>query len=160
MAFCPSCGYRRAQPVPASAFEADRLSTNAIPLLIAGVLSIFALSLMLHHQLGAANPARKVWALALLVAGFVAVYASQWWALKLMAGREVRLGGMDWVVVSGRVWSRAANHLPETRWPMIGVCWGMTTMLVAVAVVGGLGEWIAVPPVAVPPGVEQVGKAK
>jgi hypothetical protein len=114
--------------------------------MIAGAAVLLMLTAVAHSMLPEAGSARKWYSTLQLAGGALVVLAAQFWAMTVVAPHDPSLGAWDLFVISGRLWSRAYQLMPKTRWPVYVGFWGLVLMLGAVTVTGGLAEWVNVTP--------------
>ncbi|MCI0459990.1 MAG: hypothetical protein L0Z62_23815 [Gemmataceae bacterium] len=109
--------------------------------LFGGVGAIVLLSL-LPNQLFADSPlGRCLWCTCQLAVGVIFVLAAQSWAVMVLADSDERLSGKD-AIFSGRLWVLAVRKLPATQRQFCLGLWGLTTILCAFFLVGGLTHWL------------------
>jgi hypothetical protein len=152
-----SCGYSRVQSggrVPTERVAPKANSVSAPPVLEAlklvppwawllgvGCLTILLACTWLTLVLPQNSLERAVVSTALIGFGLVGLIAAEVWAFPMIALEAHHLGVMDFIV-SFRFWTFVMKRLPRTRYPVCLLSWGLTAMLGAILVVGGLWYWL------------------
>jgi hypothetical protein len=106
-----------------------------------GCLSILLVCTWLSVRLPQNCLERAVISTALIGLGFVSLIAAEVWAFPMIAMEAHSLAIWDFVL-SFRFWAFVMKRLPRTRCPVCLLSWGLTAMLGAILVVGGLWYWL------------------
>ena len=148
--WCPDCGYhpklKRCIDVgPKEEVVAEQPATllELFPLwswvLAAGILGLFGLSIATHLQLDAGDPFRGTISCWMLIVSGGAVLASH-----LTGYIRALFGGMGevkpWDVIMNplAVWMSIFKRLPGTTWQVWAGSWGLTGILCAMGIIGGI----------------------
>jgi len=179
LGWCRACGYcrsleveRKSRPLqrpalpattsPMALLECGRMLARApawVWVLLTGVVTVVVCSLPPSLSLPEDSLSRCLWCTGQLVVGVLLILVGQAWALMLVADSDDRLGVKD-VVVSARLWAVALKRLPETRRQLWLASWGLTAVLSALFLIGGLSHWFTyLRRPAPPPAVEATAPA-
>jgi hypothetical protein len=160
LGWCPKCGYCRsleedaakvplvAKPVvhkssPLGVVEFFDLLAK-LPrwmwVLLGGMATVAAVSVAGHFYLPNDSLARALWSSIQLGLGALVIFVAQVWALILIAPKDAHLGPKD-VFFSIRLWGLTLRRLPEMRRQVWMGGWGVSLIVCAVCVVGGLSYW-------------------
>jgi hypothetical protein len=161
LGWCPKCSYCRSleqdqdkvatlksgprKPSPFGIVEFAQLIWNSprwAKILFAGMVVVLAVSYFAskYYLPRGESYTRALWSTIQLGAGLLVVLVGQFWALTLLAPKDDKLGAVD-AFIPFRLWSMALNRLPLTDKPVWAGAWGMTAMVCAVLVTGGLEYW-------------------
>jgi hypothetical protein len=156
LGLCSQCGYclslcRDSDKLPArsSGFaSAAGEVADAVPewvwIALVGVTAIAAVS-SLVTVLPLPPFARAVVSTAMIGLGLAMFASAQWWALVTVAPYNARIGFIDVLVISGRLWDTTFSLLPATRRPVWLAAWGIALALCGAFLVGGLTYWLQKP---------------
>jgi hypothetical protein len=179
LGWCRACGYchsleqeRKSRPLqrpalpakssPLCLLECGRLLTRAptwVWVLLTGVVTVVAGSLPPMLSLAEGSLARCLWCTSQLVLGVLMILVAQAWALMVVADSDDGLGVKD-AFISARLWAVTLKRLPETRRQLWLASWGLTAVLSALFLIGGLSYWFTyLPRPAAPPAVESTAPA-
>jgi hypothetical protein len=98
--------------------------------LTGGMVAVVGLSWCAFATLPPAG--RQTFAVAQLTVGLIFFFVVQWWTLFRVAAFEPKIGLLDLLFVSPRLWSAAFRLLPDTQWQLSAAAWSL-----AVALAGG-----------------------
>jgi hypothetical protein len=151
---CLACGYTKADPnqVIAAApppkppsqpgiIEALRLVPTWMWLLAGGCLTILVACTLLTQRLSPDGFDRAVVTTALLGAGVLGLIAATVWAVPLILKDAPDLALKD-VLFPYKVWTLALGKLPHTCRPVVLLSWGLTAVVAAPLIIGGLWYWL------------------
>ena len=158
LSWCQACGYcpsldstalpaegpAPAKPTKLGASEFAQFVGTVPPwlaVLLGGVLAVVGMSIIATLQLAPDSQERAVWCLAQLGLGLLLVVAAHVLAIAKVPSLEVRCRARGHYTVGG-LWRAAIGLLPQTRWPVYLFSWGLSLVLTAVAVIGGLTWWV------------------
>lgn len=110
--------------------------------LLAGMAAVVLLTLTPALALPEDSLPRALWCTLQIVIGAVMLFGGQVAALAMVAGDDERLTFKD-ALLPLRLWVTAVRRLPETRRPLWVSAWGLTAILSAVLLVGGLTHWFS-----------------
>jgi hypothetical protein len=156
LGWCRGCGYchsleeeraqRPAAPARASGSRVVELSRllRKTPgwagILMLGTVAVALFSLPPALALPDNSPSRCWWTTGQAVLGLLMILTAQAWAVMVLADKDDRLSTKD-VFVSARLWALAVRYLPDTRRQLWLTVWGLTTVLSALFLIGGLDHW-------------------
>lgn len=152
--WCPKCGYypRLGTSVAVEA-EPDwnAVSTDQLPLaerlaripywarmLAAGMLVVFVFNLAASLCLPAKGPARAWFSLIELIAGSMVFFAAHGRAFMTAIMKDSRFAPPDFLLKPGEIWRYTFHALPGSARLIWTGAWGLTAVVCALAVVGGL----------------------
>jgi hypothetical protein len=160
LGWCPKCGYCReverekqtdsvepAQETKPSFLgwrETLDLVRDLPPwfwVMVAGMIVILGVSLSTRWFLGPQSRTRALWCTVQLILGVLLFYTGQVWAWFKLAPKDARLGVFD-CFLSARLWGQVFKRMPAMRWQVWIGSWGLTLVLCALLVVGGLTNWL------------------
>ena len=140
LGMCEACGYCRSlaatsarpmtQPKPAGLKPAEWVGV-----VLGGLAAIALVSLIAGRCLATNSPQQMLWSTIQFSLGIVTVLGAQAWALVLVLPGDAALGLGD-LFVPFRLWKRAVQRLPETRWPVSAATWGAGLAVFALVLIG------------------------
>jgi hypothetical protein len=150
-----NCGYCRSYDGPgpkeapppkprsgaADFFDAMQNMPTWVWLLFTGVFVLIAVAFTADYHLPPNSRPRALWATIQLGLGLAAFIGAQTWALIKLMPRTDRLSAID-ALYPLRLWPAIFEELPDTCRPLCLAAWGLTAVLSAVLVVGGLSYWL------------------
>jgi hypothetical protein len=149
--WCPRCGYypalgKQVGPLPPAVDESE--ATAAPPLwtlvprwgwiLGAGVVAIIAVSIVGRLCTPDDSWARTYWALGQIVVGLVTCCVAHAWSYMVAITKTDRFGVFDIFLKPGAIWGTTLQRLPQTVRQLWLGSWGLSAVLFAMIVVGGL----------------------
>jgi hypothetical protein len=151
-----------AKSSPLCLLECGRLLARAptwVWVLLTGVVTVVVFSLPPMLSLAEGSLQRCLWCTSQFVLGVLLILVAQTWALMVVADSDDRLGVKD-ALISARLWAVALKRLPETRRQLWLASWGLTAVLSALFLIGGLSHWFTyLPRPAAPPVAESTAPA-
>ncbi|MEX0717336.1 MAG: hypothetical protein WD066_12150 [Planctomycetaceae bacterium] len=150
--WCPDCGYypkfdSRPEASVAAAREAAEAKAagtlfEAIPTwawtLGGGALAVAVFSAAASLMLPAEGPARAWWAVGQCAIGLIACVVAQFSVFFKALSITDRVGPMDIVFKPLAIWKPSLDALPEGAWRVWSAGWGLTGIVCAVAIIGGI----------------------
>jgi hypothetical protein len=109
-------------------------------IMAAGVVAIGVVTGLLRHSLHLAPFPRCIWCTLQIAGGAVVLLLASFWALLQVANEDENMTAKD-VFLPVRLWSLACKRLPKTSMALCLAVWGVTAIIAAAVLVGGLTEW-------------------
>jgi len=161
LGWCQSCGYchsleqdRAKAPVAAPIAAGKRKkpsSTEFLVLLVnvpswfwtmlGGVVIVIGVTVLTAKPFRPTPFAQCLWCTLQIGLGALVMFLASFWALLSVASEDETMSAKD-MFLPGRLWSLTCKRLPRTRWQVWLAVWGVTAILSAAVLVGGLGEWL------------------
>jgi hypothetical protein len=177
MGWCQACGFCRsveegqgqvpgrraatAKPSLLGANEFGFLLTHIpgwVYVLVVGCGAVFVASLMPATQLPEGSYERAVWATVQIVVGLVMIFGGQLIVLFALAPLDEKLSFKD-AVLPFRIWALAFQRGGRFRVPFWLGSWGLSAVVAAFFVIGGLEYWERYLPRSRPPEQQQAPPA-
>jgi hypothetical protein len=114
--------------------------------LLVGVIGAIVVSFVNDWMFPAESEGRAYWSLVQLAVGGMALLAGQLWAVLMSASGDERVGLLEMLGLSLRLWGRTVQRLPLTRWPVWLCSWGLSLAVGALILVGDPTTWLNVSP--------------
>jgi hypothetical protein len=159
LGWCQTCGYcrsleedRGAVVLPAKAAPAARsmslfglvetgqmlaMLPGWVWVMISGAGVVVGLSFGVNHLMLQNGLSREVWGTVLVGVGALTVFLAHVAALVAIAPHDDRLSGKD-LFFPARLWTMTLKRLPATRWHLCIWIWGLSLLLSAKFIMGGL----------------------
>jgi len=109
--------------------------------LISGIGVVVVANLPPAKALAENSLTRAVFATAEMGVGLLMIVAAQIWALFVLAPGDDKLGFKD-AILPGRLWGMTLKRLPAMRGQVWLASWGISCILAAVLIIGGLAHWL------------------
>lgn len=158
LGWCPACGYCRSleeapkgekketplSPLMEPSTPAKQLSEREIPLwvlgLVLGMAFLAGVSYYAGKQLTALPFERALWTSLQIAGGIGILFLGQFVALVRIAPEDGKLGFKD-AIIPFRLYGLIFKRLPQTRFSVWTLGWGLTAIVAALVFIGGLGHW-------------------
>ena len=163
LGWCMKCGYCRATDDAQSSLAA-RAAPNLAPpgpsfmgvqelyqhflriptclyLGLLGIATVVFVAYCGEMQTVDGSRGRALWTTTQVALGLCAMLGAQVWAAILVAPIDDKIGIRD-AIIPFRLWAMAFKRLPQTGLPMCIASWGLTAVLSALIVIGGLDYWL------------------
>jgi hypothetical protein len=109
--------------------------------LVGGMVVIVVMNVLPAQSVPKEGLVRAVLSTSEIAIGLVLIFVAQFWALFAVGGNDEKLNFKDGVL-PGRLWGMAMRKLPETQGQVWLASWGITCILSALLIIGGLPHWM------------------
>jgi hypothetical protein len=109
--------------------------------LLAGMAGFALVSLLPSKKLPLDSLERAVWCTLQIAMGLLLILAAQFWAVIQIAPHDERVSARD-VLLPARLWGLVFKRMPAMRLPVWFAGWGLSLILSAVLIIGGLSYWM------------------
>ena len=161
LGWCPACGYcrsleemREQAPPPAPVQAQTKKSGDFIEfcghvarmprwfwILLAGMALFAIFSFVVGKYLRMTPLERALLSTIEIAFGLALIFGAQFWSLVRLAPEDERLSTKD-ALLPAKLWAMAFQRMPAFQVPVWLAGWGVTIILSAIFLVGGLTHWM------------------
>jgi len=109
--------------------------------MLGGVVVVIGVTCLTAKPFRPTPFSRCLWCTVQIGAGAIVTFLAGFWALLSVASEDETMTAKD-LFLPVRLWGLTCKRLPRTRWQVWLAVWGVTAILSAAVLVGGLSEWL------------------